>query len=641
MEAQPPQKSPSNRDTSTADTQTSSLHCGLRAAIDKTTQDTFDHSRGSNESHTVLFTDIQKSPLQSPDGGGENTQGCNVSSSAQERQVDTAIKTVEGTKIQVSEKVEGNEVGKLLLQSDTVASNEKVVEMETESAVEHKIEHTETEKTKDVTAKDTDVFMVNASIKESEKYEHILNTMRESSSESHNLKSNTSETATPLLTETPENTNLSQLQIYDFKEIQKPATKVISVAELLRAQLKTLDQDPTTTSSILCEKLKDDDSKCKQEVKKSMPDRRPVESTDDAPPRNIKETLMEIYHQLHENDQEPIQTHGTPSSRIQTSQNPPLIPPISAVDSGSSIETTALQGSAKKYNEGVADICQETGARALVSNLSGTVSQERGTPFTVTPIKVSQESNTNLLEHAKDQPAQDKHIEFVQKSNPEIEINSKTERGVPATPLNQYQMGEHNLRINSLQSAQKFPTKTVLDKATQENNHQFNQQDSSVEYSRTNSLASSAPEATPLSKQRNCVSPIPSATAQELASGARRKILTSKAKPEEALEATSLVDNKTQKKEASTESSKLYASPATLSTSPSLSRQSPLLQPPGEQISPVERRSPLLSRRKMTAETQTPSQQPIEKIQTPKTEEKPPEKDKHDPFKGKIAKKYK
>uniref|UniRef100_A0A4W6FPH5 non-specific serine/threonine protein kinase n=1 Tax=Lates calcarifer TaxID=8187 RepID=A0A4W6FPH5_LATCA len=108
---------------------------------------------------------------------------------------------------------------------------------------------------------------------------------------------------------------------------------------------------------------------------------------------------------------------------------------------------------------------------------------------------------------------------------------------------------------------------------------------------------------------RNCASPIPSATPQELASGARRKILIPKAKPEEATEATSPTDNQAQKKEVSSPSSRLSTSPRT---------------------SPVERHSPLLSRRKTALETQVPSQQAAEE----KTEGKTTEKDKHDPFKA-------
>ncbi|KAK5873737.1 hypothetical protein PBY51_018749 [Eleginops maclovinus] len=149
MDVPQPQKTPSERKTTTDDIQTPSMHCGVQAAIGKMTQDTWDHSRGSNESHTVLFTDGQKSPFQSP-GGGENTPGCNVSSSVEQSQADTAIKTVEGTEIQVDEKVKLNEAGKLLAQSDSMPPNEKIEEMETESPSPHITEHTGTEKPKEL-----------------------------------------------------------------------------------------------------------------------------------------------------------------------------------------------------------------------------------------------------------------------------------------------------------------------------------------------------------------------------------------------------------------------------------------------------------------------------------------------------------
>ncbi|XP_042177159.1 alpha-protein kinase 3 [Oncorhynchus tshawytscha] len=72
--------------------------------------------------------------------------------------------------------------------------------------------------------------------------------------------------------------------------------------------------------------------------------------------------------------------------------------------------------------------------------------------------------------------------------------------------------------------------------------------------------------------------------------------------------------------------------------SPGLSRRSPLLQPPnGQRTPPTERRSPLLSRRKLapTPETLKQSQEPaLETTSTTKTEEKPAEKDKHNPFKA-------
>ncbi|XP_038557909.1 alpha-protein kinase 3 isoform X1 [Micropterus salmoides] len=676
MDAQLPQNDPPERDTTTVHVQTPSLHCGLQAVIDKMTQDTWDHSMGSNESHTVLFTDLQKSPFQSP-GGGEKTRGCNVSPSTQQSQVDTAIKTVEGTEIQVDEKVEGNEEGKLLGQSDSVAPSETIVEMETETASVHMTERIETEKNKDAVDKDTAVIIVDASNKETEKKGHILKMAERTSLELQNLKSTTFELANPLLTKPPENTRKLSVQIKAFQEIPKPVTKVISIAELLRSQIKTLDSTlansvtttahATTTPTETREQLKDDNSKCKPEVKTSTPDR----SIDDIPPRNIKETLMEVYHQLNETDQ--IHIHGATSPPVQALQKPLVIPPISVIDTGTTTETARPHGHATKYNEGVMDtgastlvpqkdfplvclsgsenvrhnfspsICQDdlTNKLTAISTLSRNVSREPGTPLRVAPIKSSgQESNITVLEHVKDESLQGKDVGFIKKLAPEIKLNSKTEKGITemnsTTLLYQDKSEEHNTKNSSLQSLQKFPTNSELGTGKQENNLQLIQQDNSMfeELSRTDSLASPTPEASPLLKKRNCVSPIPSATPRELASGARRKILIPKAKPEEASEATSQVDNQTLKKEVSMQNSKLSASPMTLSTSPSLSRRSPLLQSPGEQTSPAERCSPLLSRRKVASDTQAPSQQPTEEIQTHKTEGKPAEKDKHDPFKA-------
>uniref|UniRef100_A0A8C9Z2P7 non-specific serine/threonine protein kinase n=1 Tax=Sander lucioperca TaxID=283035 RepID=A0A8C9Z2P7_SANLU len=659
MDVQPPQKTLSERETTTDDIQTPSLHSGLQAAMDKMTQDTWDHSRGSNESHTVLFTDLQKSTLQSP-GGGENTQGCNVSSSAQQSQVDTAIKTFEGTEIQVSEKVEGNEVGEFLVQSDSVAPNEKKVEMETESAALHMIEHTETEITKGTADKDTNVIIVDVCNKETEKNEHILKMAEGTSSALQNLKSSLFEPANPLLTKTQNNNNnTSELQIKDFQEIHKPVTKVISVAELLRSQLKALDstlansvtaiavnagfvQDLTTAVTETCAELKEDGRKL--EVKKS--DKKTETSI--TPPRNIKETLMEVYNQLYKTDQEQIQSQGATSPPVQALQKPLVIPPISVVDTCTTIETAGLQDSDKRKNESFLNMCQENGASTIVPLkdcpvvlLSGsenvkhnfppstsedeltkrltsvTVSPGPGTPLAV--IKASsQKINITVLEHAKGEPVQSKDM-----LTSETQLNSKTVKGIPemnSTTLDQYKIEEHDTKNCSLQSAKRIPTKSVLGTDTQEENLHIIQQDSSMveDFPRTDSFSNPTPEASPLLKKRESVSPIPSATPQELASGARRKILVPKTKLEEASEATS----------------PLFASPVTFSTSPSLSRRSPLLQPRGEQMSPGERRSPLLSRRKTTSETQAPSQPPTEELHSPITEVKPAEKDKHDPFKA-------
>ncbi|XP_010771495.1 alpha-protein kinase 3-like [Notothenia coriiceps] len=663
MDMPRPQKTPSERKTTTDDIQSPSALCGVQVAIGKMSQDTWDHSRGSNESHTVLISDVQKSPFKST-GGGENTSGCNVSSSVEQSQADTAIKTVEGTEIQVDEKVKHNEAGKSLAQSDSMAPNEKIDEMETESPTLHMTEHTGTEKPKDAADKDSDVREGDVTNKETEKNEHLLKMAEETSSALQNLKSFIIEPAIQLLTKNPGKANISELQLKDLQEIQEPVTKIISVAELLRSQLKALDatlansvttipvhasvlQDAATAVTEKCEEIKEKDRK--PEVEKSMSDRK-SETHDDQPLRTIKETLTEIYNLLNEENQ------GELSPPVQALQKPLSTPPISAVDTGTTKETTGLHGSDNKYNESVMDIAASTlvplkecpvvsvcGSEndkhefplstsndELTKRLaSGTVGLETGTPLAVKPIKASsQESIITVLENAKGKPVDGKDMGVIPKLTAESKPDRQTNKTITETE-------EHNTTNCSLQS-EKVPTKSELGTDTKENNINIIQQDSSMvkEVRRTNSLGSLTPQASPLLKRRDCVSPIPSATPQELASGARRKILVPKTKSEEASEATAPVDIQTQKKEGPAESNRLSVSPVTLSTSPSMSRRSPLLQIPGEQTPPTERRSPLVSRRKMVSETPAPSQPPKEEIHTQKTDGKPAEKDKHDPFKA-------
>lgn len=603
------------------------MNGGPQAAIDKMTQDTRDHSRGSNESHTVLFTDLQKSPLQIP-GGGENTRGCNVSPSRQQNQVDTAIKAVEGTEIQVRKEVEGRDADRLLEQSP----DEKVVEMETESTALQVTEQTEGKHTTDAVEKD--IVIVDEAKKGMEKNEDIVQMVEDANSELQKLKSNTSEHTIPSPTKPPE--NITTFQMNDFQEIQKPVTKIISIAELLRS-IKALDSLPansestTPSSPETREVLQEADNK-------SKPDKKPTPTrncgTDERPPKNIKETLMEIYNQLNLADQKQNETLDSSSPPAQALQKPPVTPQISVVDAGPVVETAGLQG--KKNSGDVRDNYQEPRASTLTTDcttvpLSGgenvkhsysplsskdeltkTSVSEPGTPSAVTPTKAShQEPKVSVLELAKDVPVQDSDVGVKQTISPEIQPRSKTERA----SNDQLKIEEQTTTTDSLQSVQKFPNRTGHDADTQGNHLKQHSNSSAEEFSRTNSFTIPTPEASPLLKRRNCASPIPSATAQELASGARRKILTPKAKPDEAP----------------------GTSPVSLSVSPSLSRKSPLLQPPAEQSLSTERRSPLLNRRRMTSDGQTPIQPPTQDIHSQKTEGKPAEMDKHDPFKGKTA----
>lgn len=130
-------------------------------------------------------------------------------------------------------------------------------------------------------------------------------------------------------------------------------------------------------------------------------------------------------------------------------------------------------------------------------------------------------------------------------------------------------------------------------------------------------------ESSPRLKRRDSLTLIRSATPEELASGARRKIFIPKAKEDGEGAVVGALDNQGKKE--------------TPYMSPSQARRAALLQAPtGQNTPPMERRSPLLSRRKATLEVpkvveETPKEEPVTK-----KEEKPAEK-KPDPLKGKES----
>lgn len=124
-------------------------------------------------------------------------------------------------------------------------------------------------------------------------------------------------------------------------------------------------------------------------------------------------------------------------------------------------------------------------------------------------------------------------------------------------------------------------------------------------------------ESSPKVRRKDSPSPIPSATPEELASGARRKIFLSKIKVDEV---DIVVSPDAQgKREAP------YLSP-------SQARRAAFLQAhSGQKTPPMERRSPLLNRRKATLEVPKVQETP-EETEPVKTEVKPAER--LDPFKG-------
>lgn len=123
-------------------------------------------------------------------------------------------------------------------------------------------------------------------------------------------------------------------------------------------------------------------------------------------------------------------------------------------------------------------------------------------------------------------------------------------------------------------------------------------------------------ESSPKMKRRDSLTLIPSATPEELASGARRKIYLAKTKSEDE-------GSDTQSKRDSP-----YMSPSQARRAAFLQLQS------GQQSQHIEKRSPLLGRRKTIVEVHKPKEEPSEETNLSNTESKPAEKEKLDPYKG-------
>ncbi|XP_053356427.1 uncharacterized protein alpk3a isoform X1 [Clarias gariepinus] len=123
-------------------------------------------------------------------------------------------------------------------------------------------------------------------------------------------------------------------------------------------------------------------------------------------------------------------------------------------------------------------------------------------------------------------------------------------------------------------------------------------------------------ENSPKMKRRDSLTLIPSATPEELASGARRKIYLAKTKSEDE-------GSDTQSRRDSP-----YMSPSQARRAAFLQLQS------GQQPQHIEKRSPLLGRRKTTVDMHKPKEEPSDETNMSQTESKPADKEKLDPYKA-------
>lgn len=573
-----------------------------------------DKSRQSSESCSV-----KKFPFDTC-GPAENTPECNVSPANKQSQVDAAVKAVERTETQDVEKVDGNKV-------EEFALSEKILETTAPEQIK-------TQKANDAGDKASKETTGNSSNLEKNEQKHTTTLVEETVSELKKLKSHVSQTAFQDQT----SANIDSLQpIVNSPKHPKAESKVISIAELLRSQIKALESDatqadctnfaqgPITIAKDILQEAKGDDIKCNGEAFIFKHDNKTVKSTNITPPTNLKATLMKIYQQLNEEDQ--------PAATFDVTSTKEL--PVSF--RGPDVSTTELH---ERKDEAVKDCSSLSGSRSKDSNDTNpfpafkdeliemlkpeSIIQTSGSSVRETQVKDSiLQTNTKDLNYTKDETVQDPNIELIQTQSLPKSSNRKVEKEFTEVNIklsDQFKMKQLEMQSDGSES------KSILSK--KETDTQFIQQESSgiEEQPLSDFFDNQTPEASPLMRRKLCTSPIFSATPQELDSGARRKH-SSSAKPEEAEETTSSTDNQTQTNGLSVKSTKI----STSTGSPCSTRQSPRLQPAGEPSSATEHPSPLSSRWKMKTETPALNQMLTEQIHI----EGKPAENKHNPFKGK------
>ncbi|XP_071014325.1 alpha-protein kinase 3-like isoform X2 [Oncorhynchus clarkii lewisi] len=733
----PRQRSPSSSDrevTANANKRSPTLHNPpSQSSSDKMTQGTQDHSRGSNESHTLPFTEPLKSPLESP-GVGEKTLGCSVSSVGQQGQVEIAIKTVGETEIQVDVKVQGNNLAELHAQG---GSYERRADMETVYKV-IKVQEGEIERLTKAPEKKT-VESIAVAVWD-EKSIPVLKI-----AECQDLSLNprfqpiipdTSQTA-DTTTSVP-NTNISEQQT----KAPTPVAKVMSIAEILRSQMEksaTTEVSPVpsisdapisvapisvaTISMPLIQSLNTDQQpKCPpstdiQDVRMQSPELRMDETEYRQEPEKDtckKETdtsvgsisASNVEYRFNTSEPERVESPIV-SPMTEASPKAFVIPPISIVDMDGTLENSNPPVCIVMDIEGVMDTDQEhlldhnadisldgqkesslvtpeqksldiTVPPPSISSVTFPAEKQQTLENTVkgmdsshslppvfssrlgrdktcaSPLSELSTESSSLPSATENQSFSTKNTGFTNNiATPTLQpVSEKQRDSSPDTGMilgwseackpDVPQPGPQTVRrfdTNGSPSSEtqgSVPVPTIpLDSKSSSSKEvkvwEYSKPDSSTSVSVTES-------STGLLKGSDSVSPMPSATPQELASGARRKILIPKPKGEDHEAVASQIDTQSPQREEVLRMSSRLSPESSSPMSPGLSRRSPLLQPPnGQRTPPTERRSPLLSRRKLapTPETLRQSQEPaLETTGTTKTEEKPAEKDKHNPFKA-------
>lgn len=341
----------------------------------------------------------------------------------------------------------------------------------------------------------------------------------------------------------------------------------------------------------------------------------------------------------------PVQTHVSDTPQLFNIPTVPLfvVPPVSVIchesaplmlptqSEGTGTETSAVIMKETKFNadnnmttkpektNSMKQTLEEIAHKSITDNAPTILYEDLTSNITSRVLSLSQTTEDNVPEILKTKSLKEDKTdaEDLQRNRSSVErLGFKTPTHPTLSPASLRKFVSKAAVDSDTEAVTGVPVITVGDRQNDKA-----EEDLSGGSTPTSSLSC---ENSPRLKRRDSLSLIRSATPEELASGARRKIFIPKSKGEDgegAAVSLGVVDSQGKKE--------------TPYMSPSQARRAALLQAPtGQNTPPMERRSPLLARRKATLEVPKVVEEiPTEVPASSKKEEKPAEK-KFDPLKA-------
>ncbi|CAL8246846.1 unnamed protein product [Lota lota] len=655
VDAPSPHRTPSEEETVTAGGQMPIAHHPVQG----TRRTARDHSRGSSEHNSVHFTD----PATFPDEGlgyGQSSPGCNVSHAIKHSGA-SAVKTEEGLDVPLEGKVEGHQAGTLLVCEERRALTQRKVEMEVDVVALNEIEKAQIGATLDESQKET-VSITHAGVSHTEiKNEPVLKSTVETHPIIHKTNITGFDTRNQQVTMEPRSinvpdTNVSE-QINRLKESHKPGPKVLSVAEMMRSQIKALDSttsNPFTaeTNSATAESIASTPlfaSSTKNEAAtETFPDlREELEKVHDM--ERALAIAVEDKIKTKPPEQPPKPTPSTTEAIAAFNIPPHREDNSTAQDLERTIEIEQRLEAIPVSTPAVLDTMEKQfGFQPRINPTECTPEQPQ------TPTAPTTEVLTSLTRGEDIGMGLDMERTIEIEMEPKIDPNSASTPEVSDTTVKQFEIPP---RINQQTTTEctadspltptaptsevilsfSIPPITVRDIAdTGNTGNSGMENDGIMDTGHESPPMSSSNDDAPLQEAKSDALTFSSATPKELALGARRKILIPKSKTvEDNPTSPTAVDSQLQSDEVLLKPSKVLPGAATLSVPPGPSQQSLLaVEPNGQRTLPVRRRSPLLSRKAVAQETPAAEKEALQQTQAPRSKEKSAEKEKHDPFKA-------